>query len=485
MMQNKTLSALVVGASLWMQMVCTGRADNRTDRVLPETAAQHDNRMAWFRAARFGLFIHWGVYSVPGNQSAEKWHADHNYAEWFLHESKMPVSQYEKFTNDFDPVKFNADDWVRMAKDAGMKYIVITSKHHDGFGMWRSSLTDWCIKSTPFPRDPLKELAAACKKQGVKLCFYYSIMDWHSPLYSPRLPWNDVATNAPDFGAYDNYMKGQLRELLTGYGPLGLLWFDGQWEDTWTENRGIELYNYVRSLQPNIIVNNRVGKSRDEHGMNKADGESIGDYGTPEGEIPANGFGPGVDWESCMTMNDSWGVWKDDHNWKSATELIRNLIDCASKGGNYLLDVGPTDEGLFPPEAVARLKEIGDWMKVNSAAVFGTVASPFPKPLPWGRCTTKVSRNTTTLYLHIFDWPTGGKLLVPGLQNEIQEAYLLTNHQSVHFQRGENGLNLVLPLIPPDRNSSTVVLTFKGAPDVQPVQVSGQQMKILNPKPIL
>ena len=184
--------------------------------------------MKWFREARFGMFIHWGVYSVP----AGEWKGNKGYGEWFLEETNMPVSQYEKFAQQFNPVKFDAKQWVRIAKDAGMKYIVITSKHHDGFGMFRSELTDWCIKSTPFRRDPLKELAAACKEAGITFCLYHSIMDWHHPDWGKRRPWNDKATgNAADMDRYTAYMKGQLKELLTGYGPLGILWFDGEWED--------------------------------------------------------------------------------------------------------------------------------------------------------------------------------------------------------------------------------------------------------------
>ena len=310
-----------------------------------ESAAEHDARMTWFREARFGLFIHWGVYSVP----AGEWNGQTNYGEWFLEQTKMPVSQYEKFAGQFNPVKFDARQWVRLAKAAGMKYIVITSKHHDGFGMFRSDLTDWCIKSTPFQRDPLKELAAACRQEGLKLCFYYSIMDWHHPDWGTRRPWNDrVLALPPDMDRYTAYMKGQLKELVTRYGPLGILWFDGEWEKPWTHERGVDLYNYVRSLQPNIIINNRVGKARaGMAGMDQGE-ERIGDYGTPEQQIPATGFGPGVDWESCMTMNNHWGYKKYDQNWKSSATLIRNLIDCASKGGNYLLNVGPTSAGLFP-----------------------------------------------------------------------------------------------------------------------------------------
>ncbi|HZL43248.1 MAG TPA: alpha-L-fucosidase, partial [Verrucomicrobiae bacterium] len=369
-------------------------ATTNSSQVLPaETPAQHDARMKWWREARFGLFIHWGVYSVP----AGEWNGNTNYGEWILEQTKMPVSEYEKFAARFNPVKFDARQWVRLAKNAGMKYIVITSKHHDGFGMFRSELTDWCIKSTPFQRDPLQELAVACRDAGIQLCFYHSIMDWHHPDWGKRRPWNDKATGTPDMDRYVGYMKGQLKELLTRYGPIGILWFDGEWEDPWTYERGVDLYQYVRSLQPQIIVNNRVGKGRaGMSGMDKGR-ERVGDYGTPEQEIPATGFGPGVDWESCMTMNDHWGYNKYDQNWKSPESLVRNLISCASQGGNYLLNVGPTAEGLFPEPSVRSLEKIGQWMQANGEAIYDTTASPFAKT-PWGRCTKRAADGQTLLY---------------------------------------------------------------------------------------
>jgi alpha-L-fucosidase len=223
------------------------------------------------------------------------------------------------------------------------------------------------------------------------------------------------------------------------------------------------LYGYVRSLQPNIIVNNRVGKPTDSVSkVGFAEAGKIGDYGTPEQEIPAAGFGPGVDWESCMTMNDHWGYDKNDQNWKSGSTLVRNLIDCSSKGGNYLLNIGPTAEGVFPDTSLERLAEIGAWMKVNGDAIYGTEASPFAKPLPWGRCTTKISGNTTTLYLHVFDWPAGGELLVPGLKNKIKSAWLLA------AINGDDGVAISVPPAAPDKISSTIVLRFKGAPDIVP-----------------
>jgi len=451
-----------------------------------ESAAEHDQRMAWFRDARFGLFLHWGVYSVP----AGEWGTNTHYGEWFLEESKMPVSQYEKFAAQFNPVKFDAREWVRRAKDAGMKYIVITSKHHDGFGLFRSDQTDWCIKSTPFPRDPLKELADACHAAGLKLCFYYSIMDWHHPDWGKRRPWNDLATGTPDMDRYVAYMKAELKELLTRYGPIGILWFDGEWESPWTQERGVDLYNYVRSLQPNIIINNRVGKARSGMaGMDKG-AEHVGDYGTPEQEIPPTGFGPGVDWESCMTMNNHWGYNKHDEHWKSATTLIRNLIDCASKGGNYLLNIGPTSEGVFPEPCVERLDAISKWMKVNHEAIYGTQASPF-EDLGWGRCTQKplarvgaatgyrqnaawpfddlrgqANGGQTRLYFFVYDWPTNGQLFVSGLANRAVRAFLLDGRAPLAVSAADNNVTIRVPRAAPDETAAVVALDIEGAPRI-------------------
>jgi alpha-L-fucosidase len=357
-----------------------------------------------------------------------------------------------------------------------MKYIVITSKHHEGFAMYPSALTDWSLKSTPFKRDPLKELATACREEGLKLCFYHSIMDWHHPDYLPHKPWNDEANPNPDFNRYVAHLKGQLKELLTGYGPIGILWFDGQWEDTWNYDRGVDLYKYIRSLQPDIIINNRVGRDRAGVAGMMEGQQRVGDYGTPEQTIPAMGLGAGVDWETCMTMNDTWGFKKQDQHWKSTRELIKNLVDIASKGGNYLLNIGPTGEGLIPEASLDRLKEIGQWMSVNGEAIYGTTASPFGRQSPWGRCTSKTKGDMTKLYLHVFVWPADGKLFVPGLMNmksKVTAAYLLANPASpLGSETSEDGTTISVPLTAPDAISSTVVLEFKGAPEILPTLIT-------------
>jgi alpha-L-fucosidase len=378
-----------------------------------------DARMDWWREARFGLFIHWGIYAIPAGEWKGK--TTPSVGEWLMHHMQIPVEEYEPLAQQFDPVEFDAKQWVRIVKDAGMKYIVITSKHHDGFAIFDSAVSDYDVMATPWKRDPLKELAEACEQEGIRLCFYYSILDWHHPDYLPRQTWDKRPAEGADFDRYVTYMKSQLRELLTNYGPIGVLWFDGEWERTWTHERGVELYNYVRQLQPQIIINNRIDKGRaGMEGLDKP-GEFVGDFGTPEQQVPATGL-PGVDWESCMTMNDSWGYKRADENWKSSKDLIRTLIDIASKGGNFLLNVGPTSEGLIPEPSVERLNAIGRWMSVNGESIHGTSASPLPE-VPWGRCTQRGD----TLYLHLFDLPDDRKLALPEMKRQIVSVHFLAD----------------------------------------------------------
>lgn len=440
-----------------------------------ETPKQHDARMAWWRDAKFGMFIHWGVYSVP----AGTWDGKTDYAEWIMESAHIPVSRYEQFAKEFDPVKFDAKAWVKTAKDAGMKYIVITSKHHDGFCMWPTKLTDWSICRTPWwqrtHRDPLMELSQACRSAGLKFGVYYSIMDWHSSDWPNRRAWNDVATGTPDMDRYVAYMKGQLKELITRYHPA-VLWFDGEWESPWTADRGIDLYNYVRSLDPKIIINNRVGKARaGMEGMNKGQ-DRVGDYGTPEQQIPPRGFGPGVDWETCMTMNNHWGYNKHDDHWKSPETIVRNLCDIASKGGNYLLNVGPTSEGLIPQPCVERLAEVGQWVKVNGAAIYGSGPTPFGaeagtfsptekdkdgKPTfvsAWDwRATTKPGK----IYVEIFNWPADGKLELPGLESQVKKTWLLADGEKLKTTSADSGVSLALPAEAPDKIASVVCVKIK------------------------
>ncbi len=418
--------------------------------------------MNWWREARLGLFIHWGLYAVP----AGSWNGETDHAEWIRTTAEIPIDVYDNFRQEFNPVKFNADEWVKMAKEAGMEYIVITSKHHDGFCLFDSKYTEFDIMSTPFKRDIMKELSEAAHKEGIKICWYHSIMDWHHPDYLPRRSWEkeNRPVDGADFDRYVTYMKNQLKELVENYGDIGVLWFDGEWEDTWNHEYGKDLYDYVKKLQPTIIINNRVDKGRSGMaGLTK--GGYLGDFGTPEQEIPPTGL-PGLDWETCMTMNDHWGYNKNDSNWKSSKDLLQKLADIASKGGNFLLNVGPTVEGLFPTESVERLHEMGKWMKVNSESIYGTSASPFEK-LTWGRATQRKIYSGTRLYLHVFDWPEDGILLIPGITNEVKKAYLLSDpNKGIKFKRNGVDLALSVPKFAPDKINSVIVLDIDGSPDI-------------------
>jgi alpha-L-fucosidase len=343
-------------------------AHAQTD-FLKESASERDARMSWWRDATFGMFIHWGAYAVPAGIYNGK--EVKGIGEWIMHNGKIPIPEYEAYVKQFNPTSFDAKEWVRIAKDAGMKYIVITSKHHDGFCLWDSKVTQYDIMdAAPFKRDILKELADACKEAGVRLCFYHSIMDWHQPDAESKKGYAHQNTANPDWARYrETYLKPQLAELIAKYDP-GVLWFDGEWVPEWTEDQGKDLYNYLRSLKPDLIINNRVGKGRSGmQGMNKYK-DAAGDFGTPEQEI-LEGTSD-ADWESCMTMNDTWGFKRDDHNWKSAKVLIDNLVDIAAKGGNYLLNVGPTAGGLIPAPSVERLKAMGDWLRINGEAIYAS-----------------------------------------------------------------------------------------------------------------
>jgi len=433
------------------------------------TIAQGDSnttqRMDWWRKARLGMFIHWGLYSIP----AGKWGDNTNYAEWIRNEAHIPVREYEKFRDQFNPVDFDAEKWVKMAKDAGMKYIVITTKHHDGFCNFDSKYTDWDIMHTPFHRDIMKEMADACHKEGIQICWYHSIMDWHEPDYLPRRDWElkDRPVDGANFVRYVQHLRNQVTELLMNYGQIGVMWFDGQWEQTWNAKYGQPLYDLCRKLQPNVIVNNRVSSGEPE----------IGDFSTPEQYIPPTGLS-GVSWETCMTMNDHWGYNAYDKDWKSPAMLIRNIIDIASKGGNYLLNIGPMSNGEFPPEAVQRLKAIGDYMRVNGDAIYDTSASVFDQ-LPWGRSTTRRNGATTALYLHVFDWPATGRLVVPSIGNRAEKAELLATGERLEIDRDGSDLVIHVGAAALDPISTTVVLTVEGEPVIYKTPI------ILAPSPIL
>jgi alpha-L-fucosidase len=459
MIGRKTVIAFGLFLAFQAQVLVGQRLTGPTDAT-PETTAQRDQRMRWWREARFGMFIHWGLYAVPAGEYNGK--RSERIGEWIMEWANIPRADYEKFTAQFNPVKFDAKQWVQIAKAAGMKYIVITSKHHDGFALYDSKVSNYdIVDATPYRRDPIKALAAEAKKQGLKFCFYYSILDWHYPSAYVDSPGKDPTagnrtTKLKPGGKeeYLKYMQAQLRELITTYNPA-VLWFDGEWQEWWTEADGKELYKFVRGLKPDIIINNRVGRGRQGmQGMSKTDQEYAGDFGTPEQQIPANGL-PGVDWESCMTMNTTWGFKFYDDKWKSGQVLIRNLIDIASKGGNYLLNVGPTAEGLIPAPSVERLSEMGRWMKVNGQAIYGTSASPFAKQLEFGRATSKPGR----VYLHVFDWPADGKLNVPTFGKSVTKAHLLVSpKQQLKITQTKDGVSLTVPAQAPDPIATVIVL---------------------------
>ena len=387
-------------ASLWAALPGLSAEEESTNKT---------GRLAWWREARFGMFIHWGPVSLKGTEIG------------WSRGAEVPVADYDALYKKFNPTLFDADAWVTIAKQAGMKYVVITSKHHDGFCIWDTKLTDYNIMNTPFHRDILKELSAACRKQGVVFSTYHSILDWHHPDYPLGSPGGKTEKPGANMDRYVAYLKGQLAEIIRNYGPLGIMWFDGQWEKPWNPDRGQDLYNYVRNLQPSIIINNRVGAARPgKDGSVNAEAAG-GDYDTPEQKI--GNFQNDRPWESCITICEQWS-WRPDDKLKSLKECLQTLIRCAGGDGNLLLNVGPMPDGRIEPRQVERLKEIGQWLDANGQTIYGTRGGPF-KPGAWGASTYKGD----SIYVHVFEWPEGG-LALPSIGKKIVGWKALTGGQA-------------------------------------------------------
>ena len=465
-----------------------------------ETKRQKDKRMAWWREARFGMFVHWGPYSALGghytgptslqtnekhpwieadgmikdyyscyrpewvssdgsiktNPATGKPYKRGQYAEWIMFAAQIPRDEYlKRAKEDFKAEKFDAKEWVRMAKEAGMKYIVITSKHHDGIALLNTPVGHTIFKDTDIRRDILKELVNEARKAGLKIGFYYSqALDWNNPGGMGWIPQNDApnreASYADKAKYTDEIVIPHLHTIINDY-KVDLIWWDmGASSAPEFKYRMMKAIKNISGTE-RLIFNDRM------------EDKLTGDFKTPEQSIPdMPSNGDGTDWETCMTLNDNWGYAAHDVRWKTTEDVLQKLIDIASKGGNYLLNIGPKADGTFPTESMNCLKEVGSWMKVNSEAIYGTIPSPFVSQLDWGRATRKEVDGKQLLYLHVFTqyWPKDGKLLVPDFGSGIKRAYLLIDAKKTSLPIDEMGDNHIfsLPLDAPDKISTTIVV---------------------------
>jgi alpha-L-fucosidase len=461
--------------------------------VKPDDAAQQD-RMAWFKRAHFGMFIHWGLYSLPAGQwPGRTYKPGRTAGEWIMMQENLTSAEYEPLAAQFNPVKFDAKAWVALAKAAGMKYLIITAKHHDGFSMFATKQSPYnIVDATPFKRDPLKELADACHEAGIVFCVYYSIADWHNPdfpaQYATRAFYPGTTQEDPtrgfsgapkpdaDISKYDDYMQAQVRELLTGYGPIGVVWFDGGGTFKGLNRgkllNGEALVQMIHQLQPATLINERLGVGAD--------------YTTPEQAIPD---GKAVKpFEVCMTLNQHWSYNKFDTDWKTPATVVRNIADIVSKGGNYLINVGPTAEGEIPAQSVRILQEVGTWTATNAEAIYGAGPTPFGDELGYRdpekkdragkprwvdrdewRCTTQPGK----LYFTLLKWP-GAAFTLPPFSNEITRAYLLADAQRTPLKvaTGATGTTVALPAEPPAKLAPVLCIEIEGT--IQPAETKAR-----------
>ncbi len=441
-----------------------------------ETARERDARMAWWREARFGMFVHWGLYSGLAGTWEGKPVGDKGGMEWIQQRVRVDTDTYAKAAVPlFQPKRGFAREWARLAREAGCKYVVFTTKHHEGFALHDSQVSEYDAGSV-LHRDLVKEIVSALRAEGLRVGFYHSVIDWHHDQYayglsqqlSHPLKGKAYPNGERDHSKYLDFLHAQVRELAANY-PVDILWWDYSSQDFQGETawRAAELMSMVRQYRPRIIMNNRLYRTPEAgwSGMGTAGyllrlDPQYGDFITPEQHIPDTGM-PGIDWETCMTMNTTWGYSDHDHAWKTPEILIRNLVDIASKGGNYLLNIGPKADGTVPEPSVAALRAIGQWMNVNSESIYGTTASPFDKPA-WGRCTQKALKGgVTRLYLHVFDWPQDGLLKLDQVAGEPKSARLLAGKGALEVTRAGAGLTIRVPATAPDPIASVVALDLR------------------------
>jgi alpha-L-fucosidase len=431
-----------------------------------ESPEARQARLAWFKEAKYGLFIHWGLYAIPAGEWKGK--PVPGLGEWIMNRARIPMADYEKLARQWNPTQFDADRWVQLAQDAGMKYIVITSKHHDGFALFNSNVSRWnVVAATPFKRDVLKELATACQKRGMPLGFYYSqSQDWHEPGGAGN-DWDfgpDMGPDGKERKDYDSYLRGkaepQVRELLTRYGPVALIWFDTP--RMMTPDRAQRFANILRTLQPKTLIDGRLG--------------AAGDYvSTGDNVIPS-----GVQsdyWEVPATTNHTWGYRKDDHDWKSPGEITFKLVDIVSKGGNYLLNVGPMSNGVIPQTAQQNLRTVGQWLKLNGEAVYGAQPSPWGEemgepsakgtkdlrgqPLVLPHNEWRVTTRPGKLYFTFFQEPRR-PFELPPMKNAVKRAYQLADGNAVQIKEegGRRQLIVKSPILDP--MATVIVVEIEG-----------------------
>jgi len=419
----------------------TQAASGGTSPIEQQMAATRPQRMAWWHQATFGMFIHWGLYSVIGQH------------EWAMEVEGVPIPQYEKLAKNFKPRPHAARDWARLAKAAGQKYMVMTTKHHEGFCHWDTKLTDYCSPKQGPGRDLVREFVDAARAEGLRVGFYYSLMDWHHP-DGAKCKTDETARRR-----FVDYTHGLIRELMSNYGKIDILWYDVDWPLTPEEWESEKMNQMVFELQPEIIVNNRNGLE--------------GDFSTPEQEVRAAQSGRA--WESCMTLNDSWGFNRYDDAWKTPKTIVANLANCARGGGNYLLNIGPEPDGSIPPESINCLQAVGKWLGTNGKAIYGCDRGDFS----WN-VNANYTRRGNTLYVHQQFWPghtpaadwvnyfdPQAVIAIGGLKPNVVSARLLKTGQKVEFTQDEFSLRLTgLPIEPPDQPATVIEVQCDGEPTI-------------------